>query len=44
MKVYEKLEDQITGMENVQLVHEDDMSADPGTMVEVFVTCPFAKQ
>ena len=43
MRVYENLETQIKQMDNVQLVHEDDIDASPGTMVEVFVTDPFAK-
>jgi len=43
MKVYQDLETQIPAMKNVQLVHEDDITAKKGTMVEVFVTCPFAK-
>jgi len=42
MRVYEDLETQIKGMQNVQLVHEDDVEAVRGTMVEVFVTGPFA--
>jgi len=43
MKVYQDLETQIPAMTNVQLVHEGDVKAEKGTMVEVFVTCPFAK-
>lgn len=44
MKVYEDLETQMSNMGNVQLVHEGDVKADPGTMVEVFVTSPFAEE
>jgi len=44
MKVYEDLETQINQMTNVQLVHEGDITAEKGTMVEVFVTCPFAEE
>ena len=44
MRVYEDLKTQIPQMENVQLVHENDIDAEVGTMVEVFVTDPFAKQ
>ena len=44
MRVYEDLDTQINEMQNVQLVHEKDIDADPGTMVEVFVTKPFASK
>ena len=41
MRVYEDLETQIKELDNVQLVHEADIDAVVGTMVEVFVTNPF---
>jgi len=44
MRVYEDLKTQIPSMQNVQLVHENDITAEIGTMVEVFVTDPFAEK